>query len=128
MKYSILILLATFLLATACTKADDITPKGEKACGVSSKATVKMMKLNDSGSEHFYYLELENIVGTSTLVFPNNLATTFQVEGKVVEVKFNAPGTQYRYVVCLTGHVYDPNNADERYMPIVEVCSVSSAL
>lgn len=127
-----LVFSALFLLSLiACSKADlksNDETQNIKGCKSSIKATVKKQQLNESGTEFFYYLALEENLLGSYVVFATSLDHHLQVEGKRIEVKYNTTSNTYRFLSCQAGNSYDPANVDDYTMPIIEVCSASPTL
>lgn len=115
---------------SACNKSE-IAEEGSANsldCKGSTKAVVRKQKLNDSGTEFFYYLAVDTNISGSNLVFPSNLDPNFQVDGKQLEIRFSPTSLKHIFVICLTGHNYDPSNPDEQSMPVVNVCKASATL
>lgn len=131
MKNPLLLILCFFALSIACNKSELVEEEAgtnSLNCKTSAKAVVKKQNLNEQGTDFFYYLAIENAADGSGVVFPSQLASFLQEDGKRVEIKYNKTQLKHNYVLCLPGHVYDPSNADEQTMPVIEVCQATATL
>lgn len=131
MKNPLLLILCFFTLSIACNKSELVEEEAgtnSLNCKTSAKAVVKKQNLNEQGTDFFYYLAIENAVDGIGVVYPSQLASFLQEEGKRVEVKYNKTQLKHNYVLCLPGHVYDPSNTDEQTMPVIEVCQAKATL
>lgn len=120
------------LLGVSCSKSEDVLLPVEKpqpqACNEQAKAIVARMNLNDSGSEHFYYLLLHDGQHYTQPVFAKSLSTYYQKEGQLLQLNFRRINKNHAYIVCKTGHNYDPNNPDQSFLPMIEVCTIEPGL
>jgi hypothetical protein len=131
MKNPLLLVLAVLSLSIACNKSELIEESAATNnlnCNNATKAVVKKLKLNETGSDFFYYLALENAPDGNATAFPSELASFLQEEGKRVDIRYNKTSLKHTYMVCPSGHIYDPANADEETMPIIEVCQATPVL
>jgi len=130
MKNPLLLILCLLTLAIACNKSP-LVEEGEANslnCKNSAKAVVKKQNLNETGTDFFYYLSIDNAIDGNSVAYPSQLASFLQEEGKQVNIKYNKTEFKHRFVICLSGHVYDPTNPDEQSMPVIEVCQASPVL
>ena len=131
MKNPLLLIFCLFTLSIACNKSELVeeeTGTNSLDCKTTAKAVVKKQNLNELGTDFFYYLAIENAADGSAVVYPSQLASFLQQDGKRVEIKYNKTQLKHNFVICLPGHVYDPGNADEQTMPVIEVCQASATL
>ena len=124
------LLLPTIVLLSfmSCTKTSVKSEDAAKnfGCSSSTKATVKKEMLNETGTEYFYYLEVETNIGGSNRVFPDLIPTNFQEVGKRLNIRYNSTEEKHTYIQCLAGHTMDPNNPDYVSMPLVQVCNATA--
>lgn len=131
MKNSFALILCLLTLSIACNKSalvEEETGSNGLNCSNTAKAVVKKQNLNETGTDFFYYLSIDNAIDGSTTAYPSQLASFLQEEGKRVEIKYNKTSLKHTFMVCLSGHVYDPANADEQTMPVIEVCQAAPTL
>ena len=115
----------------SCNKEDvTSTTENSKSIGCSSttKATVKKQMTNMSGTEYFYYLEVESNISGSNSVFADLIPSNLREEGKRISIQFSPTPDIHTYVLCLPGHIYDPNNPDFATMPAIQVCNATAIL
>jgi len=131
MKNPLLLILCVLALTIACNKSalvEEEAGSNNLGCNNSAKAVVKKLNLNETGTDFFYYLSIDNAIDGSTLAFPSQLASFLQEEGKRVDIRYNKTALKHTYMVCLSGHTYDPASADEQTMPVIEVCQATPIL
>lgn len=132
MKNPLLSILCLLAFSIACNKSplveDEQGGSNSLNCKNSAKAVVKKQNLNETGSDFFYYLSIDNAIDGSTVAYPSQLASFLQEEGKKVEIRYNKTSLKHTFMVCLSGHVYDPASADEQTMPVIEVCQAAPSL
>ena len=124
MKYFLPIL--AILLATSCTKQEVEQPQEEpqKNCAQTTTATVQYMKVTETGEEDFYYLVVKDPVsGEDLIVYPSSLREEYKVEGTQIEIAFGLSGKIHEYIICLAGHIHDPENPHVYTMPIADICA-----
>ena len=123
------LLLCTVILNCTPTAIDPPAEAEEKVCTNTVTATVQYMKVNESGTEDFYYLLLvDPESGTEQIVFPSSLSSKYHSVGTEIEVNYSPTQKIHEYIVCLAGHTIDPDNPDISTMPIIDVCSTNRVL
>lgn len=133
MKNPFLLILGVLSLSVACSKSELTESENggntnSLNCNNTTKAVVKKQRLNETGTDFFYYLALENAPDGNATAFPSQLASFLQEEGKRVDIRYNKTSLKHTYMVCLSGHLYDPANPDEETMPVIEVCQATPVL
>ncbi len=127
-QFANLLLLTIFSILAACTPQSVAEPEEEpeEICETTTTATVHYMQTTTSGDEDFYYLVLTDPgTGQEMEVFPTSLSADLQVEGLEIEINYSISPKVYEYIICLEGHVLDPDNPHTYKMPIADVCSTS---
>ncbi|MEP7321990.1 MAG: hypothetical protein ABI761_08720 [Saprospiraceae bacterium] len=113
----------------ACSKSDETAAADNTnslTCPNNTKATVKKQMTNESGTEYFYYLDVDSNISGSSSVFPDLIPSYLREEGKRISVQFSTSSDIHTYVLCLSGHVYDPSNPDYASMPTIQVCNATA--
>lgn len=126
MKPVFLLVVLMALLSCAKLKVEPEKVVLANDCHYSTLATVQKMKLNEDGSEYFYYLRLENSPIGVHFVYPSQLDQSFKVENKRLNISFNTTDQAHQFVLCPKGHVYDPYNPDYQHLPIIKLCSAKN--
>lgn len=130
MKFLLILSIVLFIPLSACNKSEIAEEASANSldCKTSTKAVVRKQILNESGTEFFYYLAVDTNISGSNLVFPSYLDPNLRVDGKPLEIRYSPTSLKHNFVICLSGHNYDPNNPDEQSMPVVNVCKATATL
>lgn len=130
MKFLLILSAFLFIPLGACNKSEIAEEESANSldCKGSTKAVVRKQILNENGTDFFYYLAVDTNISGSNLVFPSYLDPNYRVDGKQLEIRFSPTSLKHNFVICLSGHTYDPNNPDEQSMPVVNVCKATATL
>ena len=125
MKY-LLTILTCILVLGGCAKQEIAEPEEEpqKLCSQTATATVQYMKVTETGEENFYYLVVQDpITGQELILYPTYLRDEYKEEGTKIEIAFDLTEKIHEYIICLEGHVHDPEDPHIYTMPVADLCA-----